>query len=161
MHLHSLVKSKFQTRHLLISQEIFYWTEVTRKNFGDYPISMPSGYPPILRIFCVVMFLTVSGMYQDLHKNTSKYGVWESTSSIDVLQETIFIIYHITVISCYIQLLPKFILYWNPEQPIFIHRAHICHLLLSSTSGNPKFGTNSYKFTISQVLYSIKGYSPS
>ena len=44
------------------------------------------------------MFLTSSGMEQDLHEKTSKYGVWESTSSIDVLQKIILMIDHTKVI---------------------------------------------------------------
>ena len=39
------------------------------------PINMPYGYLVKLRIGYVVMFLTFSGMYQDFHTNTPKYGV--------------------------------------------------------------------------------------
>ena len=44
------------------------------------------------------MLLTSSVMEQNLDTNKSKYAVWESASSMDVLQEIIFMIYHITVI---------------------------------------------------------------
>ena len=53
------------------------------------------------------MFLTSSIMKQDRHTNTSKYGVWESTSSMDVLQEIFLTIYHIVVISWDIKLLQE------------------------------------------------------
>ena len=68
-------KRKFQIRHLLILQEIFYLTKVTKNTFGDFTISIPSSSPAELRIYCVVMFLTFSGMEQDFYTNTSKYGV--------------------------------------------------------------------------------------
>ena len=74
-------------------------------NFGASPISMPYGYPDVLRIGCVVMFLNSSCMDQDLHKNTSKYVVWYSTSSMGVLQERSLMIYNIAVISWNMQLL--------------------------------------------------------
>ena len=105
MHLHSMLKSKSQIRHLLISQELFYLNQVSRNNFGSSSISMIYGPPSIMIIGCVVMFLTYFGMEQDLHTNISKYGVWESTSSTGVLQERSLMIYNIVVISWDIQLL--------------------------------------------------------
>ena len=53
----------------------------------------------------VVMLLSSSGMEQDLHTNTSKYGMWYSTSSMYVLQERSLMIDHIKVILWDIQLL--------------------------------------------------------
>ena len=75
MHLISMVKFKVIIRHLLISQELFYGNQVTRKNFCDLPFSILYGSTAELRIYCVVMFLDSSGMEQDLNTNTSKYGV--------------------------------------------------------------------------------------
>ena len=72
-------KVKVLIRPLLVSQELLYWTQDTINNFGDFPIIMSYVSPAKLRIGCVVMFLTSSGMEQDLHTNTLKYGVWEST----------------------------------------------------------------------------------
>ena len=80
-------KIKRLIRHLLISQELFYWNQVTRKNFDYLPISMSNGSPAELRIDYVVMFPTYFGTKQYLNTHTSKYGVWRSTSSMDVLQE--------------------------------------------------------------------------
>ena len=45
------------------------------------------GSPTELRIGCMVMFLTSYGMNQDQHKNTSKHGVQNSTSSMGLLQK--------------------------------------------------------------------------
>ena len=50
------------------------------------PIIIPYVYPIVLRIYYGVMFLDSFGMEQDHHKDTSKYGVLESTSSMYVLQ---------------------------------------------------------------------------
>ena len=69
-----------------ISKELSSWNKITRKNFGALPISIPYVSPEEPITYCVAMFLTYSGIEQDLHTNTSKYGVWESTSSMDVLQ---------------------------------------------------------------------------
>ena len=55
------------------------------------------------------MFLTSSGIEQDLRTNTSAYGVRESTSSMDVLQEIIFMIDHIAVTSWDIKLLHELV----------------------------------------------------
>ena len=41
------------------------------------------------------MLLTYSGMYQEHNTNTSKYGEWDYTLSMGVLQERILMIYHI------------------------------------------------------------------
>ena len=86
MNLLSTVKSKILIRHMIIPQELLYWNQFTRNNFGTPPISMAYDSPIEPRIDYVVMFLASSGTGQDLHKNTSKYGVWEYTSSMDVLQ---------------------------------------------------------------------------
>ena len=51
------------------------------------------------------MLLNSYGMDQDLHTNISKYGVWDSTSSMIMLQEIILMIDHIGVISLDVQLL--------------------------------------------------------
>ena len=98
-------KVKFLIRHLIISRELFFWTQATRKNFGVFHISMPYGSPAELRIYYVVMFPTYYGMEQDLHTNISKYGVWDSKSSIDRLQERILMIDPTEVISWDMQLL--------------------------------------------------------
>ena len=100
-------KSESLIRHLLISRDLFYWTQVTINNFGVFHISMPSGYPAEPIIYCVVMFLISYGMEQDLYTNISKYRVWESTSSMDMLQERSLMIGHIGVISWYMQLLQE------------------------------------------------------
>ena len=68
---------------------------------------MTYGYPAETRINFVVMLLTLYGMEQDLHTNISKYGVSESTSSMDVLQERSLMIDHIGVISWDMQLLQE------------------------------------------------------
>ena len=68
---------------------------------------MTSRYPTKLRIGFVVMLLTSSDMEQDLHTKTSKYGVSESTPSMDVLQERSLMIDHIAVISWDIQILQE------------------------------------------------------
>ena len=60
-------KLESQIRHSLISQGTLWWTQVTTRNFGAYPISMPYVSPFKLKIGCLVMFLTFSEMYQDHH----------------------------------------------------------------------------------------------
>ena len=45
------------------------------KNFCALLISIPSGSPTKLRIFCVVMFPNYSGMEKDVYTNTSKCGL--------------------------------------------------------------------------------------
>ena len=100
-----MIKVKIPVRHLIISQELFYLTQITRKNFGALPISTIYGSPAKLRIDFVVMFLNSSDMEQDLHKNTLEYGVGDSTSSIDLLQERSLMIDHIKLISWGMQLL--------------------------------------------------------
>ena len=94
-----MVKVEVPIRHMLISQENFYWTQFTRNNFGALPFSMTYGYPAKLIIYYVFVLLTSYGMEQDLHINTSKYGVWDSTSSMYLLQEIIFMIDQMVVIS--------------------------------------------------------------
>ena len=98
IHLLSMLKVKVPIINLIIPQEIYYWNQVTRKNFGNLPLSIPYGSPSELIIYFVVMFINYSGMEQYLHTNTSKYGVRESTSSMEMLQEIILTICHITVI---------------------------------------------------------------
>ena len=107
MHIILMVNVKILIRHLLISQEIFYWNQVKRKNFGVLPISMPYGSPGELRIYCVVILLTSYRMEQELHTNISKYGVRESKSSMDAIQEISSMIYPIGVISWYTHLLKE------------------------------------------------------
>ena len=94
MHFHSMVKSKSQIRHLIISQDLFYWPQVTMNIFVDWSISITSRSTTRKRIGCVVMLLNSSGMDQYLHTNTSKYGVWESTSPMGVSKERILMIDH-------------------------------------------------------------------
>ena len=98
-------KSESPNILLIISQELFYWTKVTRNKFGALRISTPYYSPVKLRIDYALMFLTSSGMEQDIHTNTSKYGVWESTSSMDFSQRRSLMIDHIEVISWGMQLL--------------------------------------------------------
>ena len=107
IHLHSMVNAKSQIRLLIISQELFYWTQVTRNKFSTLPIITLSGSPAELRICYVMMFLTSSSMDQDLRPNTPKYGVWEYTSSMGVLQKISLMIYHIVVIWQYMQILQE------------------------------------------------------
>ena len=102
-----MVKVKLPRSHFPIPQELFYLTQVTIKDFGVYTTSMTYGSPSELRINSVVMLLTSSGMEQDLHTNTSKYGMVEYISPIDMLQERILLIYHIEVISWDMHLLHK------------------------------------------------------
>ena len=104
----SIGKLKVQIRHLLISQDLLYWTQVTRNNFGDLSISMSYGYPVKLRIYCMMVFLYSYVVEQYLYTNISKYGVLECTSSMNVLQERSFIIDHIDVISWDMKLLQEF-----------------------------------------------------
>ena len=58
-----------------------------KKELWCFHISTPYGSPAEVRIDCVVMCFTFYGMEQDFYTNISKYGVWESTSSMDVIQE--------------------------------------------------------------------------
>ena len=101
------VKLKVLIIHLLILRELFFWNQDTIENFGVFHISIPYGSHAKMRIDCVVMFLTLYGMEQDLHTNISKYGVWESKSSMDVLQERSLMIDHIGVILWDMQLLQE------------------------------------------------------
>ena len=128
MNIHSMVKSKYQIRYLRILQEIFYWTKATRNNFGDLHISNLSGSPTKMRIGCVVMLLNSYGMEQDIFRNTSKYGVRESTSLMDVLQERIFMIDHIAVILLDMQLLQE-LLYTGIQTSIFYLHIPSCLFL--------------------------------
>ena len=98
-------KSKDLMRHLPIPQDIFYWTKVTRNDFGVLNVGMTYGSLAELRICWKVMLLTSYRMEKDLHTNTSKFEMWESTSSMEVLQERILMIDHIVVISWDMQLL--------------------------------------------------------
>ena len=75
IYLFSMFKLKYQIRNFLISQELFYLTQVTRKNFGGFTISMPYGSPAELRIDCVEMFITSYVMEQYFSTKISKYGV--------------------------------------------------------------------------------------
>ena len=109
MHLLSMVKFKVLIRNLIILRDLFYWTQVTRKKSGVLPVIMPYGSPAKFRIYCMVVFLNFSVMEKYFHTKTSKYGVCEYTSSMDMLQEIIFMIDHIKVISWDIQLLQELI----------------------------------------------------
>ena len=91
-------KSESTNKKIANITDIFYWNQDTRKKFGVLTISMTYGSPTELRIDCVVMLPTYYGMEQELHTNISKYGVWESTPSMDVLQERNLMIDHIGVI---------------------------------------------------------------
>ena len=105
MHIHSMVKVKSQIKELVISQDILFCNKFTRKKFGTLPIIIPYAYPNKIRIGSVVVFVTYSIMEQELHINTSKYGVLYSTLSIDVLQERILITDPGMVVSWVMQLL--------------------------------------------------------
>ena len=113
-------KAKYQIRYLLISQSqyLFYWIQVTINNYGALPISMLYVSPTEMIISCVVIFLTYSGIDQYLHINTSKYAVWESTSSMEILKERILMIYPIVVISWDVQILQE--LLYNGIQTSFL-----------------------------------------
>ena len=50
------------------------------------------------------MLFTYSGMEQNVHTKTSKYGVRESTSSMGVLQERSLVVDHIENILWYMQI---------------------------------------------------------
>ena len=63
-------KAKYQTMHLIISQELFYSTQVTRKSFGASCIIMPYVSPTEMITVCAGMLHTSYGMEQDLHTNT-------------------------------------------------------------------------------------------
>ena len=119
MYLRSMVKFQSQIIQWLISQELFYLTQVTRNNVGDFPISVPPRYPSKTIICCVVMLLTSYGMYQDHHTKTSKYGVWGFTLSMGMLQEIILIIDHIVHISWDMQLLQE-LLYIGSQTTLFL-----------------------------------------
>ena len=67
-------------------------------NFDALPVSMPYFSTAELRIYCMTVFLTYYDMEQDLRTNKSKYEVWESISSMDMLQERSLMIDHIEVI---------------------------------------------------------------
>ena len=88
-----------------ITQELLYWTQLTINNFGVLPLSISYSPPSDMRIYCVVMFLTCSYMEQNSHTNTSKYGVWETTSSMEMLQFRRMMMDHIEAISWDMQLL--------------------------------------------------------
>ena len=87
MNLHSMVDLKSQMILWPISKKLFYWTQVTINNFVTLNISMTYGSPSELVIGYVVMFLTLSGMYQYHDIDTSKYGVQESASSMGMSQK--------------------------------------------------------------------------
>ena len=149
MHIHSMGKLKSQIRHLIMSQELFYLTQVTKNKFGDLPISIPSGYTAKLIIGFVMMFLNYSGEYEYHHTNTSKYGVWNSTSSMGVLQEIILMMYHIVVISWDIQLLHESFSTGN-QTSLFLSTEPIIFGLMNVIIVFP------YKTITRQVFYSFK-----
>ena len=66
---------------------------------------MPYGSPVEPRIYCVVMLLTSPVVEKDFFTNTSMYGVFDSKSSMDVLEEIILMMDKIVVISWDMQLL--------------------------------------------------------
>ena len=78
---------------------------IHKKELVPSPISMSSGFFFGIRIGCVVMLLTSSGMEQDLHTNTSKNEMLQSTFQMGMLQEIILMIDHSAVISWDIQIL--------------------------------------------------------
>ena len=73
------VKSEFPNKKLANIKGAFLLISSNKKNLGVFPISIPYGYTIKLVICYVVVFLTSYGMEQDLHTNTSKYGMCEST----------------------------------------------------------------------------------
>ena len=148
MTLLSMVKLKVLIRHLLISQELFYWTQVKRKNFGVLLISMSYGYPSKPIIDCVVMLLTSSYMEQNIYSNTSKYGVWESTSPMGVLKEIILMVVPIEVISWGIQILQE-LLYTRNYNNHLLFTDPIMFGLMDIILASP------YKTSTPQVTYSF------
>ena len=101
----SMLKLKVVILQFLISQELLHWTQVTRENFGVLTFIMPYGSPNKPRIDCMVILITSFGIEKRSSYKYIKYGFWESTSSMDVLQQIILMIDHIMVISWYMQLL--------------------------------------------------------
>ena len=57
------------------------------------------GYPVELIIYYMVTFLTDYGMEKDLYTNSTKYGMWDITALMDMLQKRSLMVYHILVIS--------------------------------------------------------------
>ena len=82
---------------------------------------MPYGYTTKLGIYFLVMFRTSSVMEQDLHINTSKYGVKNYTPSMDVLQEPDDRSHRGYFMGSAAN--KVVIIYWKPYHPFF-HRAH-------------------------------------
>ena len=110
---------------------------------------MPSGTSYKLKIGCVARFLNSYGTEQDLYTNTSKYGVLESTSSMDVLQEIILMIDHIVVISWDMQLLQE-LLYTGIQTRPFLSTYTIMFGLMNITL------VYIYRTITLQVIYYFK-----
>ena len=144
--LHSMLKPKSQIIHFLISQELLNWTKVTINNLGVLPISMTSGFTAKMIIYCVVMFLTSSVTEKYLHTNTSKYGLWDYTSSMDVLQERSLMLDHIVVISWDMHLLQE-LFYTRIQNIICLYIEPIMFGLMNIILASP------YNKIIIQVIY--------
>ena len=95
--------------------------------------------------------LTSYGMDQDLHKNTSKYRMLESTSPMDVLQERGFMIDHIAVILWGIQLL-QHVFYTGSQPSLLISTDPIMFGLMNIIIVSP------YNTITLQVIYSLNNF---
>ena len=88
---------------------------------------MKYGSPTKLRIDWALMLLNFNGIEQYLHTNISKYGVGESTSSMEVLKKVSDDRSHLgSFMKC--AATTRVILYWKPET---IYYSHIPSCLIS------------------------------
>ena len=126
MPLLSMVKFKVIIIHLLISRELFYWTQSTRKNFVVLHISIPYGFPAKLKnrlcgdvpyflwhgtrpsykhikIWGVILYIiNVHATRKKLYDRSYRgyfYGIWSYYRSYSIL-ETISTIYYSQSPSC-------------------------------------------------------------
>ena len=91
-------------------------------------------------------------MEQGLHKNISKYVVWESTSSVDVLQEIIFTIDHTVVISWDMQIL-KYLFSSESDINIFLSTEPTMFGLMNINIVSPyNTGTIQVLYYFNQIL---------
>ena len=112
MNFHSMGKVKYQIRHWLIPQDIFYWAQFTRNNFSTFPKGIKYGYPDKLRIGCEVMFLTSSGMDKYHHTKITILGVRVYIINGCVTRKNIDDISYYDYLIVYIDT-KWVILYWN------------------------------------------------
>ena len=119
-------KVKVLIINLLISQELFYWTQVTINTFDVLPISMPYWSPAELRIDCVVVFLTSYVLEQDLHTRHNKiWGVIVYIINKRVTRNNIDDRSHHYYFMGYVDT-TGVIIYWNPYQHFFNPQSPSC-----------------------------------